>query len=442
MSSLPQVAAAFQTVLADIPTTVCRQTGFEQRRGALSGACFVQTLVFGWWQQPAATLDQLCQTAAALGVAISPQALDQRFTSGAAALLADRLAAAAAQVLAAEPAVGELLSRFTAVELLDSTTIGLPDALATVWRGCGGRTGTGTQAALKATVRLDLVTGRLTGPELNHGRTQDRATALQHAPIPAGGLRVNDQGFTTLQALADLAAQDASFLSRLPTQWGVVRPDGTRLEVEGWLRAQDPTVGPVELAIELGVTARVPARLLALPVPTEVAAERRRKLRAAAQREGKTPSAAALARADWTLLITNVPTEGLAAGEAQVLLRARWQIELLFKLWKQHGQVDEWRSAKPTRILCEVYAKLLVVVAQHWAALVGGWAGAHRSPVKLVARLRGWGLPLALAVNDHARLVALLGHLQRSLRLGSQRAKRRAHPATFQLLAAPPSGWA
>jgi hypothetical protein len=433
------VAAAFHAVLADVPTPLCRRTGFERRRGKLSGAAFVQTLVFGWWQDPAATLDQLCQTAAALGTPLSPQGLDQRFTLGAAALLADRLAAAAAQVLEADPVAGDLLGRFAAVELLDSTAVALPDALATVWRGCGGRTGRGAQAALKATVRLDLVTGRLTGPELGHGRAQDRATALQRAPIPAGGLRVNDQGVTTLGALAGLAAQGAYFLSRLPTQWGVVRPDGTRLDVEAWLRAQDPAAGPVDLAVELGLPARLPARLLALPVPAAVAAERRRTLRARARREGKTPGAAALARADWALLVTNAPAEALAAEEARVLLRARWQIELLFKLWKQHGKLDEWRSAKPARVLCEVYAKLLAAVAQHWALLVGGWDGARRSPVKLVARLRGWGLPLALAVADQPRLLATLAHLRRSLRLGSHRNKRRKHPATFQLLAVPPS---
>jgi hypothetical protein len=440
VSSLPQTAAAFQAVLVDIPAVVSRRTGFEQRRGKLSGAGFVQTLVFGWWQHPEATLEQLCQTAAALGTAVSPQALAQRFTPGAAALLADRLAAAAAQVLTAAPAAGDLLGRFAAVELLDSTTVGLPDALATVWRGCGGRTATGTQAALKVTVRLDLVTGRLTGPELNHGRTQDRATALHHAPVAAGGLRVNDLGFTTLGGLAEIAAQDAYFLSRLPTQWGVRLPDGSRLGVEGWLRAQDPAAGSVERSVELGLAARVPARLLALPVPPEVAAERRRKLRAAAKREGKAPSAAALARADWTLLVTNAPAALLAAGEAAVLARARWQIELLFKLWKQHGKLEESRGRAPWRVLCEAYAKLLVVVAQHWATLVGGWAGAARSPVKLVARLRGWGLVLALALTDHARLVAVLVHLQRSLSSGSTRAKRRNHPATFQLLATPPAG--
>ena len=41
-----------------------------------------------------------------------------------------------------------------------------------------------------------------------------------------------------------------------------------------------------------------------------------------------------------------------------VLLRVRWQIELLFKLFKSHTQVDTWQSQKPWRILCEVYAKI------------------------------------------------------------------------------------
>jgi hypothetical protein len=62
---------------------------------------------------------------------------------------------------------------------------------------------------------------------------------------------------------------------------------------------------------------------------------------------------------DWTILLTNVPHELLSIDEALVLARCRWQIELCWKLWKQVGKVDTWRSAKPYRILTEIYAKLL-----------------------------------------------------------------------------------
>jgi hypothetical protein len=437
--SLPQVAAAFQTVLGHIPEPVARATGFCQRRSKLSGAAFVQTPVFGWWQHPAATLAQLSQTAAALGVAISPQGLDQRFGAGAAALLRDRLEVAVAQVIAAAPVATELLGRFPAVVLLDSTTIGLPDALATVWPGCGGRTATGTQAALKVTVRLDLVRGGLDGPELNTGRTQDRATALQHAPLPPGSLRIADQGFASLGTLAAIAAHDAYFLSRLPTQWGVLTADGTRLDVERWLRQQRGETA--DLTVALGLAARVPARLLARRVPRRVATARRRTIRAAAKREGATPSAAKLARADWTVLITNVPADRLTVVEAQVLLRARWQIEPLVKLWKQHGQVDEWRSERPARILCEVYAKLLALVAQHWLLLLGCWERADRSLPKAAATVRAWALPLALLLAEHDRFAAILAALRRTLATGCTLNKRRHHPATFQLLADPSLGW-
>ena len=439
MSSLPCVAQAFQAVLLDVPEVLVRATGFCQRRSKLTGAAFVQALVFGWWQHPAATLEQLCQTAAALGVRISPQGLAQRFGPAAEALLRDRLAAAAAQVIAADPVATDLLGRFAAVVLLDSTTVGLPDALATVWRGCGGRTARGTQAALKVTVRLDLLTGRLEGPELTDGRTQDRATAGQHAPVGVGGLRIADQGFAALGVLAALAAQGSFFLSRLPVQWGVLTPDGARLDVAAWLGRQRAEV--VDCPVRLGVAARVPARLLGERVPPAVAQERRRAIRAAAKREGKTPSAAKLARAGWTLLVTNVPADRLTVAEARVLLRARWQIERLFRLWKEGAHVDEWRSADPHRIRCEVLAKLLVVVAQHWALLVGCWAYPDRSLAKAATALRSWALPLALALDKPSQLAALLAAIQRVLAAGSRLTVRRKHPATYQLLADPTLSW-
>ena len=46
-------------------------------------------------------------------------------------------------------------------------------------------------------------------------------------------------------------------------------------------------------------------------------------------------------------------------AEALVLLRERWHMELLYKLCKHDGQLDQWRTGNPWRVLCEVYAKLM-----------------------------------------------------------------------------------
>ena len=37
----------------------------------------------------------------------------------------------------------------------------------------------------------------------------------------------------------------------------------------------------------------------------------------------------------------------LSLDEALLFARLRWQIELLFKLWKSKGQIATWRTRKP-----------------------------------------------------------------------------------------------
>ena len=437
MSSLAQVAAALQFVLTTVAEEAAREVGFVRRVRRWTGATFVQTLVLGWLGAPAASLGELTQVAAKLGVGVSAQGLAQRFGPEAAALLERVLAAAIGQVVAAEAVAVPLLRRFAAVVILDSSTVALPDGLAGVWHGCGGRVAQGTQAALKLTVRLDLCTGALAGPVVTAGRTQDRSSALQHAPLPPGALRLADLGFWSLEVFRRIAADGAFWLSRLNLQAAVFAADGARLELPAWL----PRHGDrIDRPVVLGAAARLPARLLGARVPEAVAAERRRKVRAAAQREGQTPPAAKLALAGWTLLVTNVPADRLSVAEALVLARARWQIELLFKLWKTHGRIDESRSADPWRVLCEVYAKLTAMVVQHWVLLVGCWVFADRSLAEAAKTVRTEATCLVGAIRSAAGLAAALAAIRRCLAAGCRLDRRAAKPSTAHLLLHPSLG--
>jgi Transposase DDE domain len=440
MDSLPQVAAALQHVLTAVPAAAARASGFCRRRSKLTAAVFVQALVLGWLARPEATLGELAQTAAKLGVSVSPQGLDQRFGPEAAELLETVLAAAVATLVAAQPVAIPLLERFAGVYLLDSTTIGLPDALAEVWAGCGGRTGHGAQAAVKLQVRFDLRGGTLEGPLRQAGREQDKRSPFQAAPVPTGGLRLSDLGFWSLAVFRGIGEGGAFWLSRLHLQVNVYAADGARLDLVPWLARQG--AASVEAPVRLGASERLPARLLAARVPQAVADERRRKRKAAAKREGKTPSQRALALAGWTLLVTNVPAARLSLAEAFALARARWQVELLFKLWKSHGRIDASRSAQPWRILCEVYAKLTAMVIQHWVLLTGCWRFADRSLTQAAQTVREETACLvsALRARSRERLVEALGDIRRCLAAGCQLTKRRRKPSTFQLLLDPALG--
>jgi len=435
MTTVPQLAEALQTLFTTTADATARATHFVQRRSKLTGAAFVQALVFAWLANPQATVEARAQAAAVAGVTISPQGLEQRCTEQAAVFLEQLLAAAVRTVIAAQPVALPLVARFTAVELLDASTLVLPAALAPWWPGCGGSSGEHTAAALKLQVRFDLCCGTLTGPLLTDGRTHENISPLQRAPLPPGALRLADLGFFNLGVFAEMSAQGVYWLSRLLLSTAVFTPEGQRCDVLSLLASQGtPTV---DLPICLGAIHHLPARLLAVRVPEEVANQRRYRLRATAKRHGRTPSAAQLAWADWTTLVTTAPPALLSVREALVLARARWQIELLFKLWKSHGLIDESRSSKPWRVLCEVFAKLLAMVIQHWVLLTGCWAFPQRSLVKAAQTVRQHALHLASTLTDTAALCTALTVIHRCLAAGCRINRRKTKPNTYQLLLDP-----
>lgn len=435
MTSIPNVAQTLEQVLTDVADQAARASGFVQRRSKLTGAKFVQTMVLGGLQKPDASLSQLTQMAATLDVPITPQGLEQRLGRAAAACLQAVLEAAVGQVVAAEPSAPPLLQRFGSVTVQDSSTIVLPPALAAIWPGCGGSTTDG-DAALKLQVRWDLCTGQLLGPYLTAGRAPDQHAAVQDAPLPAGALRLADLGYFSLDVFRELDQQGVYWLSRLQCQTAVFEASGRRRALARWLPRVGTTV--LDCPVTLGTTHRLPARLLAVPVPPAVAAARRRKLRAAARAKGRPVSRTRLALAGWTVLVTNVPPPLLTVAEALVLARVRWQIELLFKLWKQHGRIDEARSADPWRILCTVYAKLVAMVVQHWCLLVGAWDRPDRSLVQAAATVRDYALLLARAFAGRCELVAMLEELRACLARVGRLQRRAKTPSTYQLLMLPP----
>jgi hypothetical protein len=126
----------------------------------------------------------------------------------------------------------------------------------------------------------------------------------------------------------------------------------------------------------------------------------------------------------------------LTLPEALVVMACRWQIELLFKLWKSHGQVDQSRSKNPWRILTEVYAKLLAMVVQHWLFLVGHWSLFDRSLFKAAQTVRSHAMHLAAHFGSAAQLEEAITTIGRCLRAGCRINKSRTAPRTYQRLKA------
>ena len=208
---------------------------------------------------------------------------------------------------------------------------------------------------------------------------------------------------------------------------------GQRLDLESLL----PTVEQRTLDCSVQVSEqRLACRLVAVRVPVAVAEARRRKLRCAAKDKGCAPSARRLALCDWEIFLTNVPPEKLSIAEVLVLARARWQIELLFKLWKSYGRIDASRSAKPYRILCEVYAKLLIMLMQHWVAITCGWQHPNRSWLKAAQTIRQHVISLAQALEAVEQMTEVFHTIELCLAKGARLNTRKTRPNLYQLLLA------
>lgn len=429
--SIPEVATIVQDLLGPKACKLARQTGFVRRASKIDGSVFAQTLVFGWMDKPTASLQDLRQTAIATGVQVTPQGLDERFGPKTADFLRALLEETVSHVVRADPVVHPLLGRFAGVYVQDSTIIPLPNSLEGVWLGCGGTNG--PTAALKLHVRLDMNTGALEGPFLAPGREHDRHSPAQKAPLPQGALRIADLGFYDLQTLAMYDAQGVYFLTRVLTNTLIYDDNGGFMELERFLTGIHGD--EVDVDVRLGRTVRLPVRLVARRVPMEVREKRLVQLKDKARKKCQPLSQRTISLADWNVYATNVPVAKLSAEEGHKLMHIRWQIELLFKLWKDEGRLDESRSHNPWRVLSEIYAKLISLIIQHWILLTCCWHVLDRSLTKAARVLRRFALAIARRLYSLPGICEILQLLARILPV-SCHLNRRAQPNSYQILLA------
>ena len=389
----------------------------------MTGAGFAQALLFSFMAKPTATRQDVGQTAANAGMALSTQGLDQRFNAKAAYFLDSLLAEAVQHVVGTVPQAQSLLSRFKGVYVSDSTVVGLPEALGAVFRGPNGAT-----AAAKVAVQWDLHSGAV-GLWLSSGTVHDQRTGPVARTLPPGGLRLNDLGFFKLATFAEDDAAGRYFFSRYKQGTLVYTAEGEPLNLGRHLQQHGPH--PLDVPIWLGQS-RLACRLIALPATPEQVRRRRKRLREIARKRQRPTSPQALALVGWTLYVTNIPVEQLAATEAAILGSTRWQIECLFKLWKSDGQLASSRSQDPHRVWCEFYAKLLACLVQHWMTLVGYWQRLDRSLHQATQVIRKRAFCMLDAINN---LTGLIQALERTVTVMTQTcglSKRAAHPLTYQ----------
>jgi hypothetical protein len=436
MNNIAQLSLALQTILGPMLDDIGRRAGAIKRQRRFSGSSLLKTIVLTVLKSPEPILDDFVATAAQLDVNVTPQAIQRRFSVDLVAFLRTALQHVLEHMTASHPVPAALLEKFTAVIIGDSTTVTLPEEFADEFPGCGGQAGQG-KAAVKIQVRCDLLIGKLTRLFVTPGRHSDAKSEPPDTPVKAGSLSIFDLGYFCIKRFRGMAEQGAYWLSRWFPDTKVFDADGRPLNLLEMLRAHTGD-GLIDIAILLGSAERLRCRMIALRAPQEVAARRRQKAYEQAQKHGRTPSKEHLEMCGWTLYVTNCPPELLTWQEVVVLYRSRWQIELLFKLWKSYNRLESFRATwSPLECMVMFWARLLGVVLQHALLLGLVWQNPRCSPWKVARVVREWIVPLTASLVDMKFLVHTLDAMATSIRAVANRKLQRKHPSLFQLLMNP-----
>jgi hypothetical protein len=434
MDVLQTVSAALQKNLDEDLDELARECKVVIRKREFTGRTLLLMIVITLLRKPDSTWADFHLTAAGLGLEVTQTAIEKRFAAGQPLVdfFRKALERTLQKTIAAEPSSAELLQKFTAVLIGDATSIALPDELAHLFAGCGGSEGT-SQAALKIQVLWDLKTGEIVQLLIEAGKASDAKSPIAHTEVQEGNLFVFDLGYFDLDRFAEVNAKGGKFISRLLHGTAVFSTDGLPLELLAHL-AKQPT-GLLDQMILLGATAQLCCRLVAIRVPREVANRRRQKAYEKAAKKGRVPTKEYLELLGWSMFVTNCSEEELTWKAAVVLYRARWQIELLFKLWKSHNKLAKHReAAKALEVLAIFYAKLLGVVLQHWILVATAWPMEGRSLFKAVRAVADTVKEIMQTLHDLDALQAVLLKLRGAIENLGGTTPRIKNPSHAQLL--------
>jgi hypothetical protein len=423
-----------QALFNERANELAMQIGFIQRERKITGSNFIKTLLFGWLQNSSPSVEGLVRAGVSHDLLITAQGLDKRFTEKAANFMKSLLEEAMGQVVKAKtPVALELFKRFANVYIADCSVITLDDELHSLWEGTGG-SGNTSRAALKIDACLEMKTGQLQCGLLQ-GKHSDNRSPLANAVYEPGSLRIQDLGYFNLERMKAQAERGEYWVSRYQINTTILDSQNEKIDLLKLLIGLKKSgIKQHECQVILGVKTKLKARLLIWHLPEEAAGRCRAKMKENAQNNGRTASQESLALCDWKLMVTNADKDLISFSECFLLYSVRWQIELLFKLWKSHGKLGNSRSENIWRTLCELYGKLLALIVQHWIVLTGFWHIPERSLVKAGQMIREQSVRLAACFNDFEALVALLSEFPKRFEVGCRLNKRNKHPNTCQQL--------
>jgi hypothetical protein len=362
MSEVHQDFSALSKALSQILSfssveQVAKQEGFVERSKKLTGFPFLCLCAF---QEHVGkeSLSKLCASLYAhFDVEISTEGLNQRFSKPA----VDFLKQIFQSLFQIQNPILSLsaMDFFERIRILDSTSFGVsPNS----YESYGGYHGSGVKIQLE----YDLKAGEFVQWELQEQKDSDQAFAnLIQSSVKPNDLCIRDLGYFSTPELRTVSERKGFFISRLHPQTGIYNKleDGSLEKVDLSIYHEELNEGEyLEIPVLVGKKELVPVRLIIYKLDEDQLQRRKETLKKREKKKGVKFTTQRNKHVVLNTLITNIPQSNVKATDIYSIYSLRWQIEILFKIWKSIFEVDQVKKMKQERFECYLYGRFIALL--------------------------------------------------------------------------------
>lgn len=341
---------------------LAKYAGFIKRKSKrLDALKFMKMLLLDQLQYDQPSLQQHAFELADNAVKISKQAIDKRFNARAVTFMEKVFESYLGHSISYGVIATKLSNKYSAIRIMDSTEFKLPDCLA---KDFPGYSACNALSCAAIQFEYDVISKSINCMSVGNAKTSDKTFADKRMEnIKAGELIIRDLGYYSIDSYQKIEKQEAFYISRLKSQISIYEQNENGIYKELSLSAIIERIKKsgnpyLDQTVYIGAEEKKQVRLMAWLLEEDA---QKRRLQKKRNKKGKINNNDIL----WSMLnvfITNVPCKEISVQEAYDLYKIRWQIELIFKVWKSVLKIHLVRKMKPERFRCYLYGKLLWVV--------------------------------------------------------------------------------
>jgi hypothetical protein len=300
------------------------------------------------------------------GVQLTKQSLDERFNIHGVALMRKCFESVFEGILSSNTTHKRFTCGFKRIILRDATSFQLPADLAIHYQDNAGDT---TGSVIKLQHDFDLLSGKTLRLDFRNGKEPDSEWLNKKGfEVLTDDLHLMDLGYYKLAHLTTVDQQGGFFISRYKVGTNLfTKNDEGKYIALNWSEMLSQVKGNnFEREVYLGA-GKLKVRLHLQKIPENVAQKRLKKYKAKQSNQSKKArqyqtSDFKKELAHYNIFITNAPQALLKGNQIYQFYRLRWQIELLFKIWKSLFEIDKIGKMSIARFECYLYGKLIAIL--------------------------------------------------------------------------------